>query len=236
MGLQFNIDKTKYMELKNKEGSLRKQNLSIKKLNGNKDVLEFEEVENYMYLGVLVTNKCEEDSEIDLRIAKSNNCAGGLNKILRSKEVSRNTKFRIYKSVLKPTLTFGCETWVMNQKNQWKIEAWERKILRRILGGRNTVLGWERRMNTELYELYGEKSVGVFVKYRRLQWLGHLVRMEEGRNVKDVAWKKPEGKRKKGRPRNRWIQAVEKDLEEKRIRNWRELARDRKKWKDIASL
>ncbi|KAK5641023.1 hypothetical protein RI129_009570 [Pyrocoelia pectoralis] len=110
----------------------------------------------------------------------------------------------------------------MNQKNQMKIETWERKMLRRILGGKKTIMGWERRTHNELlYHMYGEKSIGEFVKNRRLQWLGHLIRMNDDRNVKNVAWRAPGGRRKNGRPRIRWIQAVENDLTEKRIRNWR---------------
>ena len=42
-----------------------------------------------------------------------------------------------------------------------------------------------------------------------------------------------EGTRRRGRPRIRWKEEVERDLEVLGVRRWRELVADRKKWKDI---
>jgi len=45
---------------------------------------------------------------------------------------------------------------------------------------------------------------------------------------------KLEGTRRKGRPRKRWKEEVERDLRVLGVRRWRELVADRKKkWKDI---
>jgi hypothetical protein len=43
-------------------------------------------------------------------------------------------------------------------------------------------------------------------------------------------WK---NERDNGRPRKRWKEEVERDLQELAVRRWRELVADRKKWKDI---
>ena len=40
-------------------------------------------------------------------------------------------------------------------------------------------------------------------------------------------------RRIKGRPRKRWKEEVERDLQVLGVRRWRELVADRKKWKDI---
>ena len=42
-----------------------------------------------------------------------------------------------------------------------------------------------------------------------------------------------EGTRRRGRPRKRVIDEVERDLRVLGVRRWRELVADRKKWKDI---
>ena len=42
-----------------------------------------------------------------------------------------------------------------------------------------------------------------------------------------------EGTRRRGRPRKRWKEEVERDLQVLGVRRWRELVADRKKWKDI---
>ena len=40
-------------------------------------------------------------------------------------------------------------------------------------------------------------------------------------------------RRRKGRPRKRWKEEVERDLQVLGVRRWSELVADRKKWKDI---
>jgi len=50
------------------------------------------------------------------------------------------------------------------------------------------------------------------IKIRRLEWLGHVVRMNETRAVKKIFEGKLKGRRGRGRPRLRWINDVEDDL------------------------
>jgi hypothetical protein len=42
-----------------------------------------------------------------------------------------------------------------------------------------------------------------------------------------------EGTKRMGRPRKRWKEEVERDLQVLGVRRWRELVTDRKKWRDI---
>jgi hypothetical protein len=63
--------------------------------------------------------------------------------------------------------------------------------------------------------------------------IGHLERMEEDRMPKKIFTHKLEGTRRKGRPRKRWKEEVERDLQVLGVRRWRELVADRRKWKDI---
>jgi hypothetical protein len=44
---------------------------------------------------------------------------------------------------------------------------------------------------------------------------------------------KPMGKRPRGRPRKRWLDVVEEDLERLGVQEWREVVQDREKWRDI---
>ena len=65
-----------------------------------------------------------------------------------------------------------------------------------------------------------------------ISWLGHLERMEEDRMTKKIFTQELEGTRRR-RPRKRWKEEVERDLQVLGVRRWRELVADRKKWKDI---
>jgi hypothetical protein len=77
------------------------------------------------------------------------------------------------------------------------------------------------------------ENIVKWIKGQRVSWLGHLERMEENRMPKMICSQELEGKRRRGKPRKRWKQEVERDLEVLGVRRWRELATDRKKWQDI---
>ena len=69
-------------------------------------------------------------------------------------------------------------------------------------------------------------------KRQRISWLGHLQRLGEWM-PKKIFTQELEGTRRRGRPRKRWKDEVERDLQVLGVRRWRELVADRKKWKDI---
>jgi len=56
--------------------------------------------------------------------------------------------------------------------------------------------------------------------------------MEEDRMLRKIFTQELKGTRRE-RPRKRWQEEVERDLQVLGVRRWRELAADRKKWKDI---
>jgi len=56
--------------------------------------------------------------------------------------------------------------------------------------------------------------------------------MEEDRIPKKIFTQELEGARG-GRPKKRWKEEVERDLQVLGVRKWRELVAGRKKWKDI---
>jgi len=57
----------------------------------------------------------------------------------------------------------------------------------------------------------GENRVK-WIKEQRISWLGHLKRMEEDRTPKKIITQEMEGTRRRGRPRKRWKEEVERDL------------------------
>ena len=71
------------------------------------------------------------------------------------------------------------------------------------------------------------------IKIRRLEWLGHVVRMNETMSVKKIFEGKLEGRRRRGRPRLRWINDVEDDLRKLSVKRWRMKALEREEWTSI---
>lgn len=63
---------------------------------------------------------------------------------------------------------------------------------------------WRRRTNTEVFELYGQLSIPYAVRVQRTRWLGHLVRLPEGRMAKEALDGKAEKERWDLQSENGW--------------------------------
>lgn len=94
----------------------------------------FGSVNEFVYLGSLITNNNNITAEIVKRILSANKCYFGLLKYFCSKILSRNIKILLYKTLLRPILIYGSETWVLSKKDENRLLVFERKILRRIFG------------------------------------------------------------------------------------------------------
>jgi hypothetical protein len=57
--------------------------------------------------------------------------------------------------------------------------------------------------------------------------------MEMDRMPKKIFTQELEGTRRRGRPRKKWREEVEGDLQVLEVRRWRELVIDREKWRGI---
>jgi hypothetical protein len=55
-----------------------------------------------------------------------------------------------------------------------------------------------------LYKLLNRPDVIEYIKAKKLEWAGHLIRTSENRIIKKIFNTKPEGTRKVGRPQLRW--------------------------------
>jgi hypothetical protein len=63
--------------------------------------------------------------------------------------------------------------------NKNRFRVWERRFLRKIFGAVCEQGEWRIRKNDEVYKLYGRLQLVAEEKKRRLQYLGHVVRMKE---------------------------------------------------------
>ena len=56
-----------------------------------------------------------------------------LNKIWNSKNISFKTKLRLYGTLVKTIVLYGCETWTLMAVTESKLKAFENKCMRKIL-------------------------------------------------------------------------------------------------------
>jgi hypothetical protein len=66
--------------------------------------------------------------EIQARLKAGSRCYYALQAALKSRRISRKVKLNIYKTTLKPIVTYACETWVLTGKDELTILIWERKV------------------------------------------------------------------------------------------------------------
>jgi len=92
---------------------------------------------------------------------------------------------------------------------------------------------WKSWTNREIDEMNKGENIVKCIKGQRISRLGHLERMEEDRMAKKIFSQELEGTRRRGTPRKRWKEEVERDLQMLGVRRWRKLVADGKKWKDI---
>jgi hypothetical protein len=58
--------------------------------------------------------------------------------------------------------------------------------------------------------------------------------MDQARPARKLLDWKPTGTRPVGRPRQRWQEDVTGDLKKVKVKNWKEIAKDRRTWRDLA--
>ena len=81
--------------------------------------------------------------------------------------------------------------------------------------------------------MYGEPDIVTYIKSGRLQWAGHLIRMEDERSAKRAFQSNPGGNRLRGRPRARWEDNVTEDGGIIGVRMWTAKAKSKDDWNRI---
>jgi hypothetical protein len=139
-----------------------------------------EQVQSNKYLGSTVNSDNSIEKEIQHRITLGNKAHFANQFFFKSRLVSKQSKLKLYCSIIRPTVTYGCEAWVLKETIKNKLMVFERKVLRRIFGPTKERDGtWRIRTNDELDELIRDKNIINHIKAHRLSWFGHLHRMVE---------------------------------------------------------
>jgi hypothetical protein len=71
---------------------------------------------------------------------------------------------------------------------------------------------WRKLHNEELHNMYSSPNIIRVIKSTRMRWAGHVARMVEKRNAYGILVGKPEGKRRLGRARRKWVDNIKIDL------------------------
>ena len=84
-------------------------------------------------------------------------------KFLNNNYLNAASKLQIYKSTIRPTVTYGCETWAMTVTEQNRLLVFERRVLRKIYGPTLDNDGtWRIKTDEELEILIKKKYCKIY--------------------------------------------------------------------------
>ena len=194
-GLEVNADKTKYMVIPRDQNAVRSHNI-------NNDNCSFERVEDFIYLGTAVTRRNSIQEEIKSRLKPGNGCYHSVQNILSYSLLSENIKIKIYRTIILPVVSYGCETWSLTLREERRLRMFESRS--EIFGPKkdDVTREWRELHNEELNVLYSPNIVRV-IKSRRMRWARHVARVVDIRGACRVLVGRPDRKRPLGRHRSR---------------------------------
>jgi hypothetical protein len=226
--------KTKYMIAVRNDTTIRNVGQSV--AIGDKN---FEVVKECVYLGSLMTPTNDVSLEIQRRIQTANRCFFGLRKHLQSSHLSRQTKFTIHKTLIRPVLLYGSETWVLTKREENQLLVFERKVLRTICGPKIENGGLQEKVHELDREFDSPNALNV-MKTSRLRYAGHMIRRPEDLPQKALFRAKPIGRRNQGRPKSRWADGVNSDSLALGVRDWtmcsRQAVMERSSWTGLNQI
>ena len=162
--------------------------------------------------------------------------------IFNSRKVSQDLKFRIFQAYIEPIFLFNSELWTLNKTQEKKIDAFQRKLYRRVLN-----IYWPKIItNVKVYEKAKSDKWSNKIRKSRLKWFGHMARLPEdtpARKAFNIYLE--DARRPQGRPILTWYQTVYDDLKQnsninidftnksEATKSLIELCQERIEWKNI---
>ena len=223
IGLQVNEDKTKLLMVAASDRTKQRVGSHLC-INDRK----FEVVSEFKYLGSFINTTADVSMEVHKRVHSAYGAFYSLKHLITSKSLSRGTKVKLYKTLIRVIALYGSETWNSTKADEEALGVFERRVLRAIYGPVKEGEEYRSRHNNELYQLFQEPDIITVLRANRLRWAGHVFRRSQDAPVLKVTTGDfVDGKRSRGRPKNTWIGCVEQDARVLNIPNWQKVSKDR---------
>ena len=127
--------------------------------------------------------------------------------------------------MVRPAMVYGLETVAVPKKQVEEMEVAEMKMLRFAMG----VTRKDKIRNENIRSTVKVEQLGMKMREGRLRWYGHVMRRDqEYVEIKMMEMELP-GKRRRGRPKRRFLDAVKEDMQEVGVKETD--VEDRKMWR-----
>ena len=128
--------------------------------------------ETFIFLGSKITADGDRSHEIKRRLLLGRKVMTNLDSILKSRDITLPTKFRLVKTVFFPVVMYGYESWTIKKAEHQRIDAFELWCWRKL----SRVPLTARRSNQSiLMEINLECSLKKLMLKLKLQYFGHLM-------------------------------------------------------------
>ena len=111
-------------------------------------------------------------------------------------------------TVIKPIMTYGAECWAVRKKDENRLHVAEMRMLRWIRGKTRK----DHVRNHIIQEDVKVCQMSTFLRQKRLHSYGHIRRREEDNLSRKIMDMVVPGKRRRGRPKRRWIDNNREDM------------------------
>ncbi|KAK7111076.1 hypothetical protein V1264_014854 [Littorina saxatilis] len=128
-------------------------------------------VNRFTYLGSTLSQNVTIDDEVNVRIARASSTFGRLYpNVWNRRGITTQTKLKVYRAVVLPTLLYACETWTVYQRHARKLNHhFHTTSLRKILG-----IKWQDKVpDTEVLARADLPSITTILMQSQLRWAGH---------------------------------------------------------------
>ncbi len=192
----------------------------------------------FRYLGSLVHQDSRSSHDIAARVASASRACGSLQKaIFSNPHLAIHTKRCVFNACVLSLLLYGSECWTPLQSDIRKLTTFHMRCVRSILGVSRLKVWSDRITNAELLAKWGDpESLGMKLQRRRLEWLGHVARMEESRMPKQLLFGTLLQRRPAHGTRKRWKDCAMLDIRSRAIDSWYDIAnQSRPEWRRVCA-
>ena len=149
---------------------------------------------------------------------------------------SLHTKLKLYNTCILPIFLYGSECWAVTRNDVCKINALNQWCLRILLG-----INWQQHVrNDEVRRLTKQPHLSAIVQSRRMSLFGHIARMRDETDTKQILTASPAGnwRRPLGRPRITWMKTIQQDLKSSNLNmdDAVDLAQNRPLWRLMSTF
>ena len=163
-------------------------------------------VSDFRYLGSMVASG---SSDLKRRRSLAWCAFWKLEQLWKSPHIPITKKVKLFNTTCVTILLYGCESWMMSQDMENKINAFATSCYRVMLNIKRI----DHVLNTTVYSMTNTVPLIHLVRHRQLKFLGHILRMSKEEPARRYALYIPTtGRRRPGRPRTSYLNSVQRLL------------------------